>query len=145
MKTYMPSQKQADSERRWHLVDVNGKILGRQAAQVASILRGKHKPEYTPFLDVGDFVIIVNAERVALTGRKLEQKRYYRHTGYPGGIKDLTAAEMLEKHPERMFMLAVKRMLPKGPLGRKMLKKLKVYSGTEHPHQAQNPQPLDLD
>ena len=145
MKTYMPSQKQVDLERRWHLVDVNGKVLGRQAAQIAAILRGKHKPEYTPFLDVGDFVVVVNADRVALTGRKLEQKRYYRHTGYPGGIKDLTAAEMLEKHPERMFELAVKRMLPKGPLGRKMLKKLKVYSGSEHPHLAQNPQILDID
>lgn len=145
MKTYMPNQQQQEQERRWHLVDVNGKVLGRQASQIAHILRGKHKPEFTPFLDCGDYVIVINVDRLVLTGRKLEQKKYYRHSGFPGGISEKTAAEMLDQTPERALMLAVKGMLPKGPLGRKMLTKLKVYSGGEHPHQAQNPQPLDLE
>lgn len=145
MKTYMPNQQQLERERRWHLVDVNGKALGRQASQIAHILRGKHKAEYTPFLDCGDFVVVVNAEKVNLTGRKRDQKKYYRHTGHPGGIKEMSAQEMLDKHPERALYLAVKRMLPKGTLGRKMLTKLKIYRGSEHPHQAQNPQALDLE
>lgn len=144
MKTYMPSQKKLESERRWFIVDVDGKVLGRQAAQIAQILRGKHKPEYTPFLDCGDCIVVVNAEKIRLTGRKREQKIYYHYTGYMGGLKETTAEKLLETHPERALMLAVKRMLPIGSLGRKMLTKLKIYSGSEHPHQAQNPQPLDL-
>jgi large subunit ribosomal protein L13 len=145
MKTYMPNQKKLERERNWHLVDLDGKTLGRHAARIAHILRGKHKPEFTPFLDAGDFVVVVNAEKVHLTGRKREQKIYYTHSGYPGGIKQKTADQMLQQHPERVIFLAVKRMLPSGPLGKKMLKKLKIYSGPEHPHQAQNPQPIKLE
>ncbi|MBU50575.1 MAG: 50S ribosomal protein L13 [Deltaproteobacteria bacterium] len=144
MKTYMPNKDKAHEERKWFLFDVNGKVLGRQATEIASILRGKHKPEYTPFLDCGDFVVVVNAEKVELTGRKWDQKVYYRHSNYPGGIKEMTAREMNEKRPERMLYLAVKNMLPKGSLGRQMLKKLKIYAGEEHPHQAQNPEPVEL-
>ena len=144
MKTYMPNKDKAHEERKWFLFDVNGKVLGRQATEIASILRGKHKPEYTPLLDCGDFVVVVNAEKVELTGRKWDQKVYYRHSNYPGGIKEMTAREMNEKRPERMLYLAVKNMLPKGSLGRQMLKKLKIYAGEEHPHQAQNPEPVEL-
>ena len=144
MKTYMPNKQQLGRERQWFLVDVEGEVLGRQASQIAHILRGKHKPEYTPFLDCGDFVVVINAEKIRLTGRKLKQKRYYRHSGYPGGIRSQTAEELLQDHPERVLRLAVKRMLPKGALGKAMLRKLKIYSGPEHPHQAQNPQPLKL-
>ncbi len=143
-KTYIPSVEKIRAERKWYLVDVAGKTLGRQAAQIASILRGKHKPEFTPFLDCGDFVVVINAEKVELTGKKWKNKKYYRHSGYPGGLKEMRAEELREKHPERLIKLAVKRMLPKGNLGRKMLKKLKVYRGPEHPHQAQTPEPLDL-
>ena len=143
MKTFIPNQKQIEKDRKWHLIDFDDKILGRQATRIAHILRGKHKPEFTPFLDCGDFVVVVNVEKMRLSGRKLEQKTYYRHSNYPGGISSMTAGEMLEKHPERVLMLAVKRMLPKGALGRKMLTKLKIYTGPEHPHAAQGPQLLN--
>ncbi|MEM1009673.1 MAG: 50S ribosomal protein L13 [Myxococcota bacterium] len=144
MKTFMPSEKDAQNSRAWYILDIEGQVLGRVASQVASILRGKHKPEYTPFIDCGDHVIIVNAAAVHHTGRKKEQKIYYRHTNYPGGIKEMTAQEMIDKKPEEVIRLAVKRMLPKGALGRKMLTKLKVYRDDAHPHQAQKPQPLEL-
>lgn len=144
MKTYFPNEKQLHSERKWFVVDVAGKVLGRQASEIAKILRGKHKAEFTPFLDAGDFVVVVNAEQVVLTGQKESQKMYYRHTGFPGGLKERNAAEMREKAPERIIELAVKGMLPKGNLGRQMLKKLKVYAGSEHPHEAQQPESLEL-
>jgi len=132
-------------EREWFVLDVDKRILGRMATRVATILRGKHKPQYTPHADTGDFVIVVNAAGVELTGRKLEQKIYYRHTGYPGGIKAVTAGRLLETKPERVFESAVRGMLPRGPLGRKMFKKLKVYGGPKHPHAAQRPQPLEIE
>ncbi len=140
--TYMA--KPNDVERKWYLVDAEGQTLGRLASQVAAILRGKHKPEYTPHVDTGDFVIVINAEKIHLTGNKLSQKMYYRHSGYPGGLKKATAAQMLDKKPVRMIELAIKGMLPKNSLGRKQGKKLKVYAGTEHPHEAQQPEVLEL-
>ncbi len=141
-KTYMA--KPGEIEKKWYLVDASGKVLGRLASQIAMILMGKHRPTYTPHVDTGDYVVVVNAEKVVLTGRKLDQKNYYRHSGYPGGLKVVTARQLLQKHPEKLIYLAVKRMLPKNKLGRKMLKKLKVYAGSEHPHQAQKPEPLEL-
>ena len=143
MKTYVP--KQGEIQRGWWLVDAGGKTLGRLATVVASHLRGKHKPMFTPFLDTGDHVIVVNADKIVLTGKKMEQKIYRRHSGYPGGLKEVRAEEMLEKHPERIVEFAVKGMLPKGPLGRQMARKLKVYAGSTHPHEAQSPQPLEID
>ena len=140
MKTY--SVKAGEIERRWFVVDAEGKVLGRIASEIARILRGKHKPTYTPHLDTGDFVVVVNAEKVALTGRKAEQKTYFRHTGYMGNEKFIPFKQMLDKHPERVIELAVKGMLPKGALGRQMYTKLRVYAGAEHPHQAQQPEPL---
>lgn len=131
-------------EREWHIVDLEGQTLGRAAAKVASVLRGKHKPTFTPHEDTGDFVICINAEKVVLTGRKLEQKMYRRHSQYPGGLKEIVAKDLLAKRPESVFEFAVQGMLPKGPLGRRMLKKLNVYAGAEHPHTAQKPQPLAL-
>jgi large subunit ribosomal protein L13 len=142
MKTYVPKQDQI--QREWWLVDASGKTLGRLATEVASRLRGKHKPIYTPFLDTGDHVVVVNAEKAVLTGRKLQSKLYRRYSGYPGGLKEVNAATMLEKHPTRLIEFAVKGMLPKGPLGRKMLRKLKVYAGGQHPHEAQAPKALEL-
>jgi large subunit ribosomal protein L13 len=142
MKTFVP--KRDDISQEWHLVDAKGQVLGRLASRVASILMGKEKPIYTDFLDCGDFVIVVNAEKVRLTGKKLANKVYYRHSGYPGALRQQTAAEVLEKHPERLIRSAVKGMLPRNKLGRKMLSKLKVYSGADHPHQAQQPQALSL-
>ncbi len=133
-----------DVEKKWYVVDASGKVLGRLANRIAVVLMGKHKPIYTPYVDTGDYVIVVNADKVVLTGKKLDQKKYYRHSGYPGGLKEITARQMFEKHPEKVVYLAVKRMLPKNKLGRKMLKKLKVYAGPEHPHQAQKPEPLEL-
>ena len=133
-----------DVEKKWYVVDASGKVLGRLANRIAVVLMGKHKPIYTPHVDTGDYVIVVNADKVVLTGKKLDQKKYYRHSGYPGGLKEITARQMFEKHPEKVVYLAVKRMLPKNKLGRKMLKKLKVYAGPEHPHQAQKPEPLEL-
>jgi large subunit ribosomal protein L13 len=136
--------KPADIEREWYVVDATDLTLGRLATQIASVLRGKHKPEYTPYEDVGDFVVVINAEKVQVTGRKLDQKEYYHHTGYPGGIKSITLRKQLQKHPERVIEHAVKGMLPRGPLGRRQFKKLKVYAGSEHPHQAQLPKPLPI-
>ena len=131
-------------ERDWFVVDAKDQILGRLATRVATILRGKHKPTYTPHVDDGDFVIVLNARHVRLSGRKLEQKTYYRHTGYPGGIRSVNAARLLETHPERVLERAVRGMLPKGPLGRRMARKLKVYADAEHPHAAQKPEPLEF-
>ena len=142
MKTYTPRAE--DIERRWWLVDAAEKPLGRLASEVARVLRGKHKAMYTPHLDVGDHVVIVNAEKVRLTGKKAEQKAYFRHTGYMGGEKFIPYRRMLETHPERIIERAVKGMLPKNALGRAMAKKLKVYAGAEHPHQGQRPEPLEL-
>lgn len=131
-------------ERKWYVVDATDKPLGRLASQVAAILRGKHKPIYTPHVDTGDHVIVINADKIRLTGRKLQKKIYYRHTGYPGGIRQRTAAQMLEKQPERVIELAVKRMLPDNRLGRRQFLKLKVYQGDSHPHEAQQPETLEL-
>ena len=142
MKTYIARAE--DMEREWFLVNAEGKTLGRLASEIAKVLRGKHKPIYTPHLDCGDYVIVVNAEKVQVTGRKLDQKMYYRHTGYPGGIKSISLRNQLQKHPERVLQAAVRGMLPKNRLGRKMLKKLKVYAGDSHPHQAQQPKVLEL-
>ena len=142
MKTY--SVKAGEITRTWYVVDAEGKILGRLATEVARVLRGKHKPIYTPHLDTGDFVVVINADKVALSGRKADQKEYFRHTGYMGGEKFIPFRRMLEKHPERVIELAVKGMLPKNALGKQMRKKLKVYAGTEHPHQAQQPEPLNI-
>jgi large subunit ribosomal protein L13 len=132
------------AERAWHVVDATDQILGRLAAQVAHVLRGKHKPTFTPHADGGDFVIVTHARQIRLTGRKREAKRYYRHTGYMGGLKEVTAARLLEVDPARVIQEAVRGMLPRGPLGRRMLTKLKVYPDGEHPHAAQKPQPLEL-
>ena len=141
-RTYVT--KPEDVERNWYVVDASGQTLGRLASEVAQIIRGKHKPTFSPAVDVGDYVVVVNAEKIHVTGRKLDQKMYYRHSGYPGGLKELTLGRMLEEHPTRVIKLAVRGMLPKNKLGRKMIKKLKVYAGPEHPHQAQQPEALEL-
>ena len=138
------NKAQALTQRQWYVIDARGKILGRMATEIAKVLRGKHKPIYTPNQDAGDFVIVVNAREIKLTGAKLDQKVYYRHTEYPGGIRERTAAQMLEEKPEELVMLAVKGMLPKNRLSRKLVTKLKVYPGPEHPHDAQKPQPLTV-
>lgn len=142
MSTPYPSEK--DIERRWLVVDADGAVLGRLATEVATLLMGKHKPMYTPFLDCGDHVVVVNAEKVRLTGNKLADKMYYRHSGYPGGIKEISAGDLLERYPTRLIEKAVTGMLPKTRLGRKMAKKLKVYAGAGHPHEAQAPEPYEL-
>ena len=142
MKTY--SAKAETVQRDWYVVDAADKILGRLASDIATRLRGKHKPEYTPHVDTGDYIVVVNCEKVRVTGNKASGKIYYHHTGYPGGIKDISFEKLIEKAPERVLQKAVKGMLPKGPLGREMFKKLKVYAGTEHPHSAQQPQPLNI-
>ncbi|MCB0829266.1 MAG: 50S ribosomal protein L13 [Solirubrobacterales bacterium] len=142
MKTL--SAKSGTVERQWWIVDADGQNLGRLATVIAETLRGKRSPWYTPHADTGDFVVVVNAEKIAVTGKKREEKRYYRHSGYPGGIKSRTLAEQLERGPEEVLRMAVRGMLPKNRLARKQLLKLKVYAGTEHPHEAQNPQPLRL-
>ena len=139
-KTYVATP--ADRERNWLLVDANGKTLGRLATQIADTLRGKRKPAYTPHIDTGDFVIVVNAEKIQVTGNKLDQKRYYRHSGYPGGIRSRTLREQLERRPEEVLRAAVKGMLPKNRLARQQITKLKIYAGPEHPHGPQAPQPL---
>lgn len=144
MKTTV-SIRTEDADRSWWVLDLEGKILGRAAVRVASMLRGKHKPTFTPHADTGDFVVVVNAGKVRLTGRKLQQKMYYRHSGYIGGLRTVSAEKLLQSKPEEVFRLAVRGMLPRGPLGRKMLKKLKIFGGPEHIHQAQQPQPLELD
>jgi len=138
------SAKPNEIERTWFVVDAEGKTLGRLATEIARILRGKHKPIYTPHVDTGDYVIVVNADKVRVTGNRLDQKYYYRHSGYMGGLKAVPLRRMLETHPERVIEHAVKGMLPKNRLGRKMYKKLKVYASPDHPHQAQKPQPLEL-
>lgn len=140
MKTYMASP--AAIERKWYVVDATGYTLGRLASEIAKVLRGKNKPTFTPHIDTGDYVIVVNADKIKVTGKKLEQKLYYRHSDYVGGFKSTTLKEMLNKKPEMVIELAVKGMLPKGPLGRQMLKKLSVYAGPEHPHAAQKPETL---
>jgi large subunit ribosomal protein L13 len=142
MKTF--SAKPAEVERQWWVVDAEGQTLGRLATRIATVLRGKHKPIYTPHIDTGDYVIVINAEKIEVTGKKLDTIIYYRHSGYPGGLKERTLREQLVKFPERPIEEAVKGMLPKSKLGRNMLKKLKVYAGTEHPHTAQQPQLLEL-
>lgn len=140
MKTFMPNE--AAIERKWYVVDATGMTLGRLASEVAKVLRGKNKPIFTPHADTGDYVIVVNAEKIVVTGKKLDQKIYYRHSDYVGGMKELTLKEKLAKAPTEVIELAVKGMLPKGPLGRKMYKKLFVYAGAEHPHAAQKPEEL---
>jgi large subunit ribosomal protein L13 len=136
--------KTSDIEREWFVVDAEGQTLGRLASNIARILRGKHKAIFSPHLDVGDYVIVVNAEKIAVTGRKMDQKMYYRHTGYPGGIKSINLREQLVRHPTFAVKAAVKGMLPKGRLGRRIFKKLKVYAGPDHPHQAQSPKALEF-
>jgi len=142
MKTF--SAKPAEVKRDWYVVDAEGKTLGRLASEVARRLRGKHKPEYTPHVDTGDYIVVVNAAKVRVTGNKTQNKMYYRHTGYVGNLKSSTFAEMIDKHPERVIELAVKGMLPKNPLGRAMYRKMKVYASSEHQHEAQQPQPLEI-
>jgi large subunit ribosomal protein L13 len=142
MKTY--NAKPGEVERRWYVVDADGKTLGRLATQVADTLRGKGKPQYTPHVDTGDFVVVVNAEKVRVTGNKLDQKRYYRHSGYPGGLRSRTLREQLDRGPTEVIRKAVRGMLPKNRLARQQLTKLKVYAGPEHPHQAQSPQSLEV-
>lgn len=142
VKTYVP--KLAEIDRRWWVVDAEGMTLGRLATEVAVRLRGKHKPTFTPFLDTGDHVIVVNARKVVLSGRKWDQKLYRRYSGYPGGLKEIPAVNLMKQHPQRLVELAVRGMLPKGPLGRQMARKLKVYPESNHPHAAQQPQPLQI-
>lgn len=142
MKTFVPKKK--DIEQKWYLVDASDQVLGRLASRIASVLRGKHKPIYTPHMDVGDFVVVVNAAQVKVTGKKTDQKRYYRYTGYPGGLRVEEYRKLMRERPERVLRHAVWGMLPHNSLGRKLLKKLKIYPGAEHPHQAQQPEPLPL-
>ncbi len=142
MKTFM--QRKEDVQRDWYVVDATGKTLGRLASEIAKILMGKHKPTYTPHVDGGDFVVVVNAEKVFVTGKKLDKKVYYWHTGYPGGLKQATLRELFQKKPEEVIRLAVRGMLPKNKLRDRRMKRLKVYAGPEHPHKAQNPKPLEL-
>jgi large subunit ribosomal protein L13 len=142
MSTYMA--KNEEVERSWFVVDAENKTLGRLASKIAQYIRGKHKPTFTPHVDMGDYVIVVNAEKINLSGNKLDQKKYYKHSNYPGGIKEVTYRELLAKNPEFIIEKAVKGMLPSNKLGRKMIKKLKVYSGENHPHQAQKPEKIEL-
>ena len=142
MKTY--SGKLQDVEKIWYVIDLEGVRVGRVAAKVAAVLRGKHRPEYTPHEDMGDFIIAINADKVVFSGNKMRDKKYYHHTGYPGGVKDITAAKLIKQHPEAVFKSAVKGMLPKNSLGRQMFSKLKVYAGGKHPHAAKQPVPLEL-
>jgi large subunit ribosomal protein L13 len=143
MKTYVATP--ATRERNWLVVDAAGKTLGRLATQIADTLRGKRKPQYTPHCDVGDFVIVINAEKISVTGNKRQEKRYYRHSGYPGGLRSRTLDEMLERRPEEVLRLAVKGMLPRSRLGRQQLRKLKIYAGPDHPHQAQQPAVMEVE
>ncbi|MFQ5419231.1 MAG: 50S ribosomal protein L13 [Anaerolineae bacterium] len=142
MKTFVT--KPAEVERNWHLVDAEGQTLGRLATQIATLLRGKHKPIYSPSVDCGDYVIVINAEKIAVTGNRMDKKMYYRHSGYPGGLTEIPMRRQLEEHPTRVIEAAVRGMLPKNALGRKIFKKLKAYAGSEHPHQAQQPVKLEL-
>ena len=143
MKTYVATP--ADRQRDWYVVDAEGQTLGRLATRIADALRGKRKPEYTPHVDTGDFVVVVNAEKIVVSGSKRESKRYYRHSGYPGGLRSRTLGEMLERRPEEVIRRAVKGMLPRNRLGRAQLRKLKVYAGPEHPHAAQQPKPFEIE
>jgi len=142
MKTFIA--KEAEIDKKWYLVDAEKKVLGRLASQIAMRLRGKHKPVFTPHADTGDFIVVINAEKVTMTGAKQDQKVYYRHSGYVGGLKEITAEKLLAKKPERVIRSAVKGMLPKNSLGRRQLKKLKIYAGSEHPHEAQKPEKLEI-
>ena len=142
MRTYVA--KASEIERKWYVVDAEGKTLGRLASEIARVLMGKNKPEYTPFLDTGDYVIVVNAEKIHMTGKKWDQKYYRYHTGYPGGLRERKYQDMLQKQPEKIIELAVKGMLPSNKLGRQMIKKLKVYAGPEHKHEAQEPETLEI-
>jgi large subunit ribosomal protein L13 len=144
METFVPSGKNLEASRKWYLIDASGKTVGRLASAAARMLMGKNKPIYTTFLDTGDHVIIINAEKVVLTGRKRQDKVYHHHTGWPGGLKSVTAEKQLQKHPERVLQSAITGMLPKTKLGRAMAKKLRVYAGSDHPHTAQQPQLIDL-
>lgn len=143
MKTYSP--KPSEIERKWYVVDADGLTLGRLASRIAAILRGKHKPIYTPHLDVGDYVVVVNAEKIRLTGRKRYDKTYFRHTGYPGGLRETRFEDMIDRHPDRVIRYAVRGMLPSTSLGRQQLNKLKVYAGPDHPHAGQQPETLNID
>ncbi|MGP3958446.1 50S ribosomal protein L13 [Nonomuraea sp. 3N208] len=142
MRTYSP--KPADVQRQWYVIDATDVVLGRLASHVATLLRGKHKPIFANHVDTGDFVIVINADKIALSGNKLEQKKAYRHSGYPGGLRSVSYGELMEKRPDKAVEKAVKGMLPKNSLGRKMIKKLKVYAGSDHPHQAQQPVPFQI-
>lgn len=142
MKSYMA--KAETVERKWYVIDAEDQVLGRLATQIATLLRGKHKAEYTPFVDTGDYVVVINADKIRVTGKKAQQKLYRRHSGYMGGLKEVPYEQMLEKHPERILEAAVKGMLPKNSLGRKMFKKLKVYAGPDHPHAAQKPEVYEV-
>jgi large subunit ribosomal protein L13 len=144
MSTYVPSGKNLEQSRKWHIIDANGKTVGRLATEAARLLMGKNKPTYTPYIDVGDHVVVVNAEKVVFTGNKWKDKVYRHHTGWPGGLKEITAQKQLQQHPERILESAIRGMLPKNKLGRKMGKKLKVYAGTDHPHQAQQPEIFEI-
>ena len=144
MGTYIPSGKNLEQTRKWHLIDAKGKTVGRLASEAAKLLMGKHKPSFTPFIDVGDHVVVINADKVVFTGNKLQQKFYRHHTGWPGGLKEISAQKQLQKHPERVLESAIKGMLPKNTIGRHMGKKLKVYAGSDHPHTAQRPEPFDV-
>lgn len=145
MSTYFPSGKGLGENRKWFIVDAKDKTVGRISTEIARVLMGKNKPEWTPFLDVGDHVVVVNARHAKFKGAKKDQKNYYRHSGYPGGLKTISVEHMFESHPERVIEFAVKRMLPKTKLGRAMFKKLKVYADSEHPHGSQNPEPLEIE
>lgn len=142
MRTYTP--KADDIQHDWYVIDASGLTLGRLASQIASVLRGKHKPTYAPHMDCGDFVVVVNAQKIRVTGRKLDQKFYYRHSGYPSGLKAVSLRDQLDQHPDRVIRLAVRGMLPKNRLGRQMIKKLKIYATPDHPHEAQQPKPFQL-
>lgn len=142
MKSYMP--KADEIKRNWYIIDADGMVLGRLASELAMILSGKRKPIYTPHLDTGDFVIVINAEKIKLTGNKLNKKSHYYHTGYPGGLKEVPYREMMQKHPDRLLRIAVKGMLPKNKLGKRMMKRLRIFEGAEHPHEAQQPIELEL-
>lgn len=144
MRTRSTPVAEAIENRKWWLVDLDGQVLGRAASKIAHVLRGKHKPTFTPHINDGDYVIVINADKVALTGRKWDNKMYHRHTGYVGGLKSSTASEVRDRHPEDLIRLAVKGMLPRGPLGRAQLRNLKIYAGAEHPHSAQLPEPMNF-
>lgn len=143
MKTYNATNETA--QHNWYIVDASGKTLGRLASEIAKRLRGKHKPEYTPHVDTGDFIVVINSDKVKVTGNKAKDKIYYSHSGYPGGIKEISFEKLIAKDSRKVIEIAIKGMLPKNPLGRAMYRKLKVYAGTDHPHAAQQPQPLDLE